>query len=436
MSGREKQAPSSRGAVSQDRGKHASATQEAAAEDRGNRAPAPLRVALVGEYPVAEDAIHGGGIQSVTHVLAHALARRADVQCHVICTTRGVREPYRRVGSLHVHLLSRLPVPHLATCRFHDVPRLLRVIRTINPHIVHGQGQDRHGLAAVRSGLPTVVTPHGVIFVESGLQKRHALDPAGTIKKWLLDRTEREVFRRVPDMIIISRYLPAIYGSLLTARTHFIENPIEEEFFRIRRAPQSGRLLFAGTVVPRKRVHDLVGAIALLKQSAAGPAAARPQWHTSLQLRIAGPLVDRDSEAQIRGLIVEHGLEGCVTLTGPLSQNDLLEEYSRAQLLLLASREETAPQTIAQAMACGLPVVSSSVGGVPHMVRDGETALLFPLGDIQACADRIRRLMDDAPLREAMAERIRQEARVRFHPDSVADKTVAVYRGMLAAAPH
>jgi glycosyltransferase involved in cell wall biosynthesis len=60
------------------------------------------------------------------------------------------------------------------------------------------------------------------------------------------------------------------------------------------------------------------------------------------------------------------------------------------------------------------------------------TGLLFPFGDAQACADQINRLLDNEPLRQAMTLRIRDEASQRFHPDSVAEHTVAVYREVIA----
>jgi glycosyltransferase involved in cell wall biosynthesis len=377
-----------------------------------------LRVALVGDYPRIEDAIHEGGVQSVTHQLAHALARRDDVECHVVCATRGVIERDTRRGALQVHFIPRLPLPRLATARLHDVPRLVRAIRALRPDIVHGQGQTRHGLAAVRSGLPTVVTPHGVIYFESRRLQRHALDAVGALKRRLMDRNEREVFRRARDMILISPYLREAYGPMLTARTHYVDNPIEPVFFDLPRDPEPGRLLFAGTVVPRKCVPDLVAAVAHL---------GRPE----VRLRIAGPLADPASVDRVRRVAAQHELAERVVLTGALSQAEMLEEYRRAEILLLASREETSPLVIAQAMACGLPVVASAAGGVPHMVRDGETALLFPFGDVRACADRIRRLLDEPDRRERMATQARVEARRRFHPEAVAAQTVAVYREML-----
>lgn len=386
-----------------------------------SRAAARLRVALVGDYPVVENAIHAGGVQSVTHQLAHALARRDDVECHVVCATQGVIERECVHDSLCVHFLPRLPLPRLATARLYDVPRLVRRIRALRPDIVHGQGQTRHGLAAVRCGLPAVVTPHGVIFVESRLLQRHALDAIGAFKRALMDRNEREVFRRASDMILISPYLREIYGPMLSARPHAIENPIEPVFFDLPRAPEPGRLLFAGTVVPRKCVHDLVAALAALD---------RPD----VQLRVAGPLVDPASVERVRRCAAAGGITQRVVLTGALTQAELLDEFARAEILLLASREETSPLVIAQAMACGLPVVASAAGGVPHMVRDGETALLFPFGETRACAERIRGLLDDPARRARMAAAAQAEARRRFHPDAVAAQTVAVYREILGRA--
>jgi glycosyltransferase involved in cell wall biosynthesis len=386
---------------------------------------------LVGEYPISEESIQEGGIQSVTYALAHALARRPDIECHVVAAMNGATTNYRRVGALHVHYIRRLNLPRLVTQRLHDVPALVRLIRSVNPDIVHGEGQDRQALAALGAGFPTVITPHGVLFIESRMMRGHSLDIAGALRQHLINRMEREVFRLASDMIIISRYLPQIYGAMLGACTHFIENPIGEEFFHVVRSPEAGRLLFVGTVVPRKRVQDIVAAVAQVMSLPEG-ANSNARWKHHLQLRIAGPFLDAGSEALLRSMIASTGLQRQVILLGPVSQKQLLDEYARAQILVLASKEETAPQVIAQAMACGLPTVASAVGGIPAMVRDGETGLLFPFSDTQVFARQLFRLLSDSQLREAMENRIVLEGRERFHPDSVASRTVAVYREILS----
>ncbi|MGD1207418.1 glycosyltransferase family 4 protein [Mycobacterium seoulense] len=368
------------------------------------------------------------GVQSVTYTLAHALAARPDVECHVVSAMNDVTTTYRRAGALHVHYVKRLNLPRLVTLRVNDVPRLAAVIRSINPDVVHGQGQDRHALGALASRAPAVITPHGVLFIESRLLQKNRWDVLGALKKRAVAAMEREVFRRARDMIIISPYLAQVYGSMLTARCRFIENPIQDDFFRIQRAPEAGRALFVGTLVPRKGVHHLVRAIGEVVNDRVHD----EPWRSHLQFRIAGPVADPGSELEVRRAIAECGLQGRVRLLGPISHEELLDEYARAQVLLMGSREETTPQAVAQAMACGLPVIASRVGGIPDMVEDGRTALLFPYGDVAACAEHIRRMLDDDALRARIERTVRVEAQQRFDPKSVAAQTVCVYRDIIA----
>jgi len=393
-----------------------------------------LRVALVGEYPISEDAIQEGGVQSVTFALAHALARQSDIECHVVAAMNEATTGYRQVGDLHIHYVRRLKLPRLVTLHFHEVPALTSVIRSIDPDVVHGEGQDMHSLAALRAGFPTIITPHGVFFIESRLLKRHRWDIVGSLKMSMINAMERKVFHNARDMIIISKYLTNVYGSMLEARAHFIENPIDPSFFKIRRAPEPGRLLFVGTVVPRKRVHDLVAALANVLGSSDSGDSAQSAWRKALQLRIAGPLTDPGSVDLVRKAVELAGLQQRVHFLGPVTQAELLDEYARAQLLLLASREETAPQVIAQAMACGLPTVASAVGGVPFLVNEGATGLLFPFSDTKACSEAIVLLMKDDELRQSMEICTTRLGQERFHPDSVAKQSVSVYREVLRRA--
>jgi glycosyltransferase involved in cell wall biosynthesis len=304
------------------------------------------------------------------------------------------------------------------------VPALLRKIEEIEPDVVHGQAQDRHGLAAVLCGRPHVVTPHGVGHIESTLKIRGWYDFPARRRKRKMDGTEREIFERAGDMIIISRYLVAVYADMLTATPHLIENPIDPNFFDVERKPEPGRLLFVGTVVPRKQVLDLVNGMGKLKEITDVPA----------HLRIVGPAWDAAYESEVKNAIESGNLGEHITLTGGVSQEDLVEEFRRADALVLASREETAPQVIAQAFACGLPVIASRAGGVPYMVRDNETALLFDPGDIPEFASQVKRYLESDDLKQQMSATVRAEAPQRFHPDHIAEQTLEVYRRIVQEA--
>lgn len=86
------------------------------------------------------------------------------------------------------------------------------------------------------------------------------------------------------------------------------------------------------------------------------------------------------------------------------SHPETLELISRASVLVLPSRCEGMGRVLLEAMAAGIPVVGSRVGGIPHIIRDGETGFLFPANDSAALEDRLRRLLGDEALRTKMGE--------------------------------
>ena len=91
--------------------------------------------------------------------------------------------------------------------------------------------------------------------------------------------------------------------------------------------------------------------------------------------------------------------------------DELLRLYREADIFVLPARGDCLPQAIAEAMACGLPVVSTTVGAIPEMVVDGETGLLVTPGSPARLAEAISRLAGDRALRQAMGRAGLQVAR-------------------------
>ena len=88
-------------------------------------------------------------------------------------------------------------------------------------------------------------------------------------------------------------------------------------------------------------------------------------------------------------LVSELGLSDEVKFFGSITEKEVVAEYGKAQVFVLSSEEEPAPQVIAQAMAAGLPVVSTSVGGIPFLVKDGQNGFLVPPGNVERLAEKI-----------------------------------------------
>jgi glycosyltransferase involved in cell wall biosynthesis len=109
----------------------------------------------------------------------------------------------------------------------------------------------------------------------------------------------------------------------------------------------------------------------------------------------------------------ELGLEGRVRFAGAVDEEAKLQALGRADVFLLPSYAEGQPLSILEAMAAGLPVVSSTVGSIPEVVGEENGALVEP-GDVDALEEGMRRLATDAGLRHRIAAANVEAARSRF----------------------
>lgn len=121
----------------------------------------------------------------------------------------------------------------------------------------------------------------------------------------------------------------------------------------------------------------------------------------SIQLRIAG---SGPQGEELQRLVEGLGLGSAVVFLGRLERHQIVELYHGAHAMLNPSRVDNMPNSVLEALACGLPVISTNVGGVPYIVEDGQTALLVPRDDAQALAQAVVTLYRDSALRRRLRE--------------------------------
>jgi glycosyltransferase involved in cell wall biosynthesis len=114
------------------------------------------------------------------------------------------------------------------------------------------------------------------------------------------------------------------------------------------------------------------------------------------------------------------------------ARDDVAEQLARADVFVLSSRSEGLPMAILEAMAAGLPVVATDVGGIPELVADGETGLLVPPGDADALAAALQRLVADAELRRRLGDAARARVEERFSLAATRRAHVELYDRLLA----
>ena len=120
-----------------------------------------------------------------------------------------------------------------------------------------------------------------------------------------------------------------------------------------------------------------------------------------------------------------------IEIINHLPHSQLIKYYQEAELFVLPSYYEGLPTTILEAMACGLPVVATNVGGIPDQVEEGVNGYLVPPGRSDLLAERVCRLLGDAPLRKEMGRRSRLKAEKEFSWQSVAEKFKKIYTDCL-----
>ena len=116
-------------------------------------------------------------------------------------------------------------------------------------------------------------------------------------------------------------------------------------------------------------------------------------------------------------------------LAGRVSDVETL--YGGIDLLALTSDSEGTPMVVLEAMAYALPVVATRVGGIPDQVVEGETALLFPAGDVHSFSAELERLVREASLRQRLGCAGYARARAEFSADAWAGKHVMLYERAL-----
>lgn len=112
------------------------------------------------------------------------------------------------------------------------------------------------------------------------------------------------------------------------------------------------------------------------------------------------------------------------------SRDDVANILAATDINVLFSYAEGLPNTVLEAMAAGVPVVASNVGGVSTLVKDGETGLLVPPADVDALVAALERLIDDAGLRRRLGAAGQAHVRKLFHWDTIAKKYEDLFRSI------
>jgi glycosyltransferase involved in cell wall biosynthesis len=175
-------------------------------------------------------------------------------------------------------------------------------------------------------------------------------------------------------------------------------------------------LVFIGRIGPLKGAFDLIEACNILQKDGF-------HFHAIL----VGP-EERYSDFQIaHQLIRKLGLAATCEVTGVISREEVTQLLQKVDIFVLPSYYEGMPMVVLEALSAGLPVIATSVGGIPEVVRDNYNGLLVKPGDIEAISKALETLLVNPELRTEMGQRSRKIAEQEFAVSSYVAKLMSLY---------
>ena len=166
-------------------------------------------------------------------------------------------------------------------------------------------------------------------------------------------------------------------------------------------------ILFLGSVGQRKGVMDILQAAPLIFIE-----------HPDAYFLLAGEEESRGEKMAMEKISKEKKVAEKIQFLGSVTGLAKLVLFQSAMIYILPSYGENLPFALLEAMAVGLPVVTTPVGAIPEIVKDGENGFLIQPGDYQALAGRINQLLDDRDLRVAMSKANTSRIQADFMPET------------------
>ena len=366
-----------------------------------------MNIVQVGPFPLSADCIRGG-VESSVFGLVNELSRNHVVDVFDYPRING-KDSGERKGPLTVHRYAN-PGSHNQDAMDRG-KEILRDIVSLHPDIVHIHGTG--GLSgalysAVKTyGIPVLLTVHGLLHIE----KKNALIKHPSLKHlyqlFVQSHAEFKVLNEAEHIIVDTEYVAEQIKHLHSKKKishlpwmYVVPQGIQSQYLQVSpKKPVIPTILSVGSISQRKGHLLLVKAFEIVHKTV-----------PSAKLIIAGTLTEKAYYTQLQNEIGKLHLKQSVELLTNIPQEQLLQIYQEATIFALHSQEESQGIALVEAMATGLPIVSTLVGGIPFVVKNGKTGLLSKYGDVDSFANNMIKLLTNENLRTQMSQSARLSA--------------------------
>jgi glycosyltransferase involved in cell wall biosynthesis len=369
--------------------------------------------------------------------LIEGFSKIPELEVHVIsCTQRVMASPSKLAENIWFH---SLPVPKSGWLRtgYQGCIRAVRKkLKEIQPDIVHGQGTERDcAISAFLSNYPKLLTIHGNLRL---IKKQVGFKPFSAI--WFQSILEGIVVPRFDGIICITNYTQEAVASEVK-RTWVVPNAVDLSFlelgkdrighrsdvsyqrtessdsgFRFQLSNSPPIILVVANIDPRKNQINFIQSLDALSQS------------QRFEVRFFGNCGSDAYGLEFLSLVKERSW---CSYGGMIGREELRREFETASMLALPTHEDNCPMVVLEAMATGVPVMASKVGGVPDLIDGISTGLFCDPCDPESFSVGVTRLLENRDFADQMAITAFHEAMNRFHPKVIAERHLEIYREVL-----
>lgn len=366
----------------------------------------PFPLSILHPLPVKHKEFHSEHPAPWIVNLSRAFAaNHTEIDIHIVNSSGLVRKSFSTSrGSVTIHIVKSsfnlilgknwTPSFKLNVFTRYYWPRYLlnRVIKEIEPDIIHTFGTETaYSLAAMDSGLPYIVYLQGII------QEISKFDPSRNISSTRVD-LERKVFDNCRYYISETAYGEEfILNNVPEAIVWRVANSVSSPFFDVNHNGEvNHKLIFVGAIIPGKGIRELLSVVEKNEYS----------------LTIVG----NNTRKFARKLMQRYSSNSRIVWTGHVTSSGISALMTTHDALVLPSYIDTSPNVVAEAMATGLPVIGTHVGGIPDMIEDGETGILVEPRSIESLEKAIKQLYSDSDNMLQMGLNGRKKAMKMYKP--------------------
>ena len=176
-------------------------------------------------------------------------------------------------------------------------------------------------------------------------------------------------------------------------------------------------ILNVSRINPSKGIEDSIKVIPSLKEK-----------FPNLKLKIAGNFDDKNYLESLKKLVAKLDCEGFVEFLGPVPHDELGSLYNSSNVFLFTSKHEGLPNSVFEAMACGLPVISTAVGTVPKIIKDGVNGHIIEGENSEGIAKKISELLTNEKLRNSIGDAARETVEKECSLENYVDELISNFK--------